>query len=101
MRFKDHGRAVAIWISKKETRDWAHCWPCSGLSGRSIKAEFDDNGLLELTVDGKFPYDDADFGADEFNAITSDYLYDVLDKDHPCWYVCVGQFMSEYQKEND
>ena len=84
---------VTLWLSANDTYDWAHrpgnAWPCSTLSHKRLMAQFDSNGLLDLTVNGK---DAQDIDGHEFNAITSDYLAPLLTTTHPCWYVCVGQF---------
>ena len=85
---------VSLKVSATETYDWAHrpgaIWPVSQLSGHRFAALFDANGLLDLTVDGRS--DTGDVPADEFNAITSDFLRDRLPVDHPAYPVTVGQF---------
>jgi len=64
-----------LWLSANDTYNWAHksgaSWPCSALSGHRLYAEFDkDNNLIDMTIDGKCK----DCPADEFRAITSDFL---------------------------
>ncbi len=81
--------SVALWLSSSDTYSWARRWPCSQLSGKRVRALFDDNGLLELAIDGST---DTDVDHNEFNAITSDFLRQKLPKDHVCYFVCVGQF---------
>lgn len=89
---------IIIWLSASDTYEWAHrpssSWPCSHLSGNRFCAEFDSNGLLDLTINGKYQLDDQDVPADEFNAITSDFLKTKLKTDHPLYFITVGQFQS-------
>ena len=95
MRHNVDGRTVRLWLSAQDTYEWAtrigECWPCSSLSGHRLFAEFDSNGLLDFTVDGR-DAGNRDIDGQEFNAITSDYLRPVLSKDHPAYCVTVGQF---------
>ncbi len=83
---------VKLWLSANDTRKWANrpgaTWPCSRLSGKKLFAEFDTNGLLDYLVNGRF---DREVLANEFNAITSDFLKLKLPEDHPCYFVVVGQ----------
>ena len=83
---------VKLWLSARETCDWANRpgerWPCSQLAGRRLFAEFDRNGLCDLAIDGRS--DDCD--CNEFNAITSDFLRTKLPQDHALYFVAVGQF---------
>lgn len=87
---------VVLWLSARDTQDWANRpgarWPCSTLAGRRLRAEFDENGLVDLTVNGHTPGERSQIDGVELNAITSDFLRDVLREDHPCWFVTVGQF---------
>lgn len=96
MRLKDNGTSIALWLSARDTYDWAHrageSWPCSSLADRRVFCAFDSNGLYELTVDGKDAPDDID--ANELNALTSDFLARRLKPGHPCYLVTVGQFRS-------
>jgi hypothetical protein len=91
VRVKIHDNSVTLWLSEKDTWDWAHrpgaAWPCSQLADRRLMACFDRHGLVDLAIDGG--RGDQDVNADEFNAITSDFLRDVLPKDHPCYFICV------------
>ena len=64
-----------LWLSANDTHNWANrvgaSWPCSALSIHRLYAEFDKDGdLIDMTIDGK----SKDCPADEFNAITSDFL---------------------------
>lgn len=74
MKLKDNGNGIAVWISARETDDWAtrpgHSWPCSELRGKRVFAEFDRNGLADLAVNGK----DWDGDATEFNALVADHV---------------------------
>jgi hypothetical protein len=92
MRLKDFGNRVTIWLSADDTYEWAHrtgaAWPGSTLSGHRVRADYDTNGLWQLTVDGYSKNVDAH----ELNAIVSDFAAERLSPDHPCWTVMVGQF---------
>lgn len=94
MKWKDGGSAITVWLSATDTSEWARQWPCSELSGRRIRADFDENGLLDYTIDGR-----SRTGArmwtpeDEFNAVIADSLNGKLPEDHPCYFVVVGQFI--------
>ena len=96
MRLQDNGMSVALWLSARDTYDWAHrpgsSWPCSTLADRRVFCAFDRSGLVELAVDGNDAPDDLD--AHELNALTSDFLARRLKPDHPCYFVTVGQFRS-------
>lgn len=94
MRIVDNGTALTVWLSARDTKDWAtrpgKRWPCSRLAGRRLCATFDRSGLVDLTVDGGDAPDDWD--ANEFNAVVADYVGTRIGPDHPCHYVIVGQF---------
>lgn len=75
MRINKTEYGTLLWLSAKDTYNWAHRphnkWPCSVLSGHRLYAEFDKTGdLIDMTIDGRIK----DCPADEFNAITSDFL---------------------------
>lgn len=93
MRLLDNGDSVALWVSARETYDWAHrigsAWPCSVLSGHRFFAAFDTNGLYDLTVNGG---EASDVPSDELSAIVADLLGERLATDHPVYFVTVGQF---------
>jgi hypothetical protein len=77
MRIRKSDYGTLLWLSAVDTYDWANrignVWPCSVLSGHRLYAEFDaDNNLIDMTIDGRIK----DCPADEFNAITSDFLED-------------------------
>ena len=91
MRLKqDQGTGFTVWLSASDTYDWAPCWPCSTLKDKRLKAEYDSNGLLDLTVNGKYP-DSID--ASEMSAVVSDFVKDKLDKDNVAYFVAVQQFL--------
>ena len=75
MKWQDGGSAITVWLSATDTNEWARQWPCSELAGRRIRADFDTNGLLDYTIDGR-----SRTGArmwtpvDEFNAVIADSL---------------------------
>lgn len=86
---------IKLWLSKQDTWDWAmrpnDIWPGSRLSSHRLFAEFDENGLIDMSIDGHsavFP----DVTTTELNAITSDFLRNKLAKDHPLYHITVGQF---------
>ena len=75
MRIEKSEQGTQLWLSANDTYNWAHksgaSWPCSVLSGHRLRAQFDkDNDLIDVTIDGG----SKDCPADEFNAITSDFL---------------------------
>jgi hypothetical protein len=98
MRLKIHPDSVILWLSARDTSDWATrpgaAWPCSTLADHRICAEFDRNGLVDLTIDGRSLGKHADVDCNEFNACTSDHLRGKLPIDHPAYLVAVGQFQS-------
>lgn len=72
-----HG--TTLWLSADDTYRWASrtgaSWPCSQLSGRRVRAEFDARGdLVDLAIDGGRGEQDVD--GTEFNAIIADCLPD-------------------------
>jgi hypothetical protein len=87
--------AFTLWLSSADTARWARggtgngMWPCSDLSGKRVKADFDSNGLLDLTVNGKR---DAYVSSNELSAIVADFMESKLSEDHPTHFVAVGQF---------
>ena len=97
MRVTVTDRHIKLWISANETYAWARrpgeSWPCSQLAGKRVYAEFDSNGLCDMSINGRLK----DCDASEFNALTSDMLRDSgkVPKDHPCYYFAVGQHISE------
>ncbi len=81
---------VRVWVSASETTEWARAWPCSSLRGHRLAAEFDRTGsLVDYQIDGRGC---RDIPADEFNALTADFLRDKLPSTHSAYFGCVGQF---------
>ena len=74
MRIKKTNSGTQLWLSANDTYNWAHkpgaIWPCSVLSGHRLFAEFSNGDLVDIIIDGR----SKDCPADEFNAITSDFL---------------------------
>lgn len=95
MRLRDDGNGFCLWVSADETYAWAHrsgaSWPCSTLSGHRFLAVFDRNGLCDLTVDGK---EAGDIDGHELSACIADHAARKLPKEHPCYFVAVGQFQA-------
>ena len=98
MRIKISDNNIKLWLSQDDTynqannyADFDHVtrWPCSELSGKRIFAEFDSNGLLDFSANGNTF---VNCPADEFNAITSDYIATKLPKNHNLYFITVGQF---------
>ncbi|MAA63867.1 MAG: hypothetical protein CL581_03680 [Alteromonadaceae bacterium] len=102
MKIKDGGESFTIWLSPKDTQEWARgtagvgdggVWPCSEMAGRRVRATFDRSGLLEFLIDGRdIRQSTLHVPVDEFNAIVADFAATKLSEDHPVWYVAVGQF---------
>ena len=101
MRIKDNGNSFTIWLSARDTYDWAHTpgsyWPCSSLADKRLVATFDTNGLLDFTVNGQQSHsdiwNDADFiDGTEFSALVADCAAKGIGKSHPCYFVAIGQF---------
>lgn len=94
-----HG--VTLWASARDTYAWAHrpgeSWPCSQLSGRRVVACFDRNGLCDLSIDGG--RGDQDVDGNELSALCADMLAARLPKDHPAYFVAVGQFLAAPRAE--
>ena len=86
MMITGNSQGYALWVSAKDTREWANkpgsTWPCSKLSGKRFYVGVDPNGLYDFTVNGK---DADDIDGVELDAIVSD----LLSKDYrhlwPCW----------------
>jgi len=85
---------ITIKLSASDTWNWArragNSWPCSTLEDKRLVAEFDDNGLCDLTVNGRDDFDEID--SHELNAIVADHLRDRINSDHPMHFGLIGQF---------
>jgi len=84
---------VQLTVDKHDIQDWGEfppaTWPCSTLQGcESFVAEFDENGLVDLTVKGKST-DEID--GHELSCICSDLLVNILSSHHPVYEVIVAQ----------
>jgi len=94
MRTKITDSYIILWLSRRDTYSWAHksgaWWPCSQLADKSLRAEFDSNGLVDISVNNGRKKQD--IGGQEFNAITSDFLRTKLPKNHALHFITVGQF---------
>jgi len=95
MKILDNGNALTLWVSARDSSDWASkpgaAWPCSTLAGHRFVACFDTGGLCDLSVDGR---DAVDVDGAELSAICADLLARKLAPDHPCYDVAVGQFVT-------
>lgn len=77
------------------THEWANTrpyWPCSTLQLHEVEATFDTNGLVDYRIDGKYPDEDEWIDGHEFTAFCADALRGELPRDHPVYFVAVGQF---------
>lgn len=77
MRIQQNEHATKIWLSARDTYDWANRpgarWPCSQLADRRVFAEFDRHGdLVDVALDGGKGEQDCD--SNEFNACIADHL---------------------------
>ncbi len=93
MRTKIGEKGFKLWLSAKETYNWAYgverSWPCSQLAGNRLFVEFDSNGLVDLLVSGKYIYN-INMGnletieSNELNAIVADHINESLPENHCC-----------------
>lgn len=99
MHMSIHPSVVKLWLSANDTYEWANrdgaSWPGSQLSGCRLSAEFDSNGLVDYSIDGKTG---VDVDVNEFNAIIADFLKTRLQPGHECYAVAVGQFHDEWSQ---
>lgn len=82
-----------LWLSARDTHDWAHqphsAWPCSTISDKRLTVVFDANGLCDLSINGR----DADnIDGAELSAMVSDFMRAKLPTGHSCRDVAVNQF---------
>ena len=75
MRILNNSTGYTLWLSARETYSWAHkpgaAWPCSTLADKRLVVVGDDNGLCNLTVNGKV---DEDIDGTELDACVADHL---------------------------
>ena len=95
MRVDIGTETVSLRLTADDTREWSRrpraSWPCSFLAGKRLLAIFDGGGLCDLAINNG--RGNQDCPADEFNAITSDFLRaGKLPTEHPAWFAAVGQF---------
>lgn len=92
MRANIYDNGFALWLDRRDTYAWANrpgsAWPCSELSGHRVWVEFDRNGLVDFTVDGR----QSEVSANELSAIVADHICRRIGPDHPAYFVAVGQF---------
>lgn len=59
MRKTIYADGFIVWLSAKDTRDWANKpssasgWPCSFLAGKRVWVQYGSEGLIDITVNGK------------------------------------------------
>ena len=97
MRLKDNGNSFTIWLSARDTYEWARkpgaAWPCATLANKRVCASFDTNGIYDLTINGLYPTEDGGWiDGNEFSALIADHAKTRLSPDHPCYFVAIGQF---------
>ena len=77
MKIERHEDVVKLWLDAEDTYFWSrrpgNTWPCSYIAGKALFAEFHCGDLVDYNVNGRSG-DDVDMPADEFNAITSDFI---------------------------
>lgn len=96
---RPHG--VTITANGSQLYSWAYRagleWPCSYLADLAdIRAHFDAHGLVDLDSSSDEPMGERELPGDEFTAWSLEVLREVLPTDHPCYFVCVGQFRDEF-----
>ena len=83
------GKAIMYMLnlSADETEKWAtrpgSVWPCSTLRGHRFWLHVDQNGLCDITIDGKCNTDNID--GNELAACVGDHLPDNCKHLWPCW----------------
>lgn len=93
MRLKTTESSVHVWLSARETYDWAEgSWPCSTLADRRVFASFDRTGLVDLTIDGR---EGVDVDGYELSALVADLLRDRLPETHTLYPGVVGQHLAD------
>ena len=74
-------------VSALDSYYWAHrpasSWPCSTLAGKRFVVHVDNNGLYDITVNGKYASDGID--GSELDAIVSDLLPPLYRHLWPVW----------------
>ena len=84
MRSQIHKTGFKLWLSANDTYNWANrsgqSWPCSQLSDKRLFVEYDNNGLVDIAINGRF----ADCDNTELNSIVADHILPKLPNIHPC-----------------
>lgn len=77
-----------MWFSARDTEQWANkigaAWPGSSLAGRRCYVKVDYNGLLDLTINGRYGQDCSE---NELQAIVHDHLPDDCKHLWPLWLI--------------
>ena len=85
MRIQKNDNGYVLWLSANDTYNWAHksgsSWPCSMLSDNRLMVIVDNNGLCDITINGK----DIDCDITELMAIVSDHIPADCKKYWPTW----------------
>jgi hypothetical protein len=86
MRIQKHEGGYTMWLSARDTYEWAHkagaAWPCSTLSDKRCMVVVDGTGLCDFTVNGR---DNYGTGGAELDAIVSDHLPEDMRQFWPTW----------------
>lgn len=79
MQIITDGPIIKLLLTPADTHKWATIWPCSVLSGKTLYAEFDEHGdLIDYVVEDDYGPITIDIPADEFTALTSDFLLGIV-----------------------
>ena len=104
MRIQIKENSIKLWLSEDNTTEWVHKskaqgkWFDSVLLSKRLFAEFNSKGLCRLTINGRFVSLTGKI-SDEAKAMTSDWLQVHLSKDHPLYFITVGQFNPQTRSE--
>jgi hypothetical protein len=90
MKIKRQPCGYTMWLSANDTYWWADGqgptklrWPGSVCSGKRLVVVVDDNGLIDMAINGKDHIDG--LGGHELDAIVSDHLPKDLRHFWPTW----------------
>ena len=92
MRVKVYATHVTLELTAFETTAWAQTSKFTNptVTGRSLYAVFDKNGLVEVLIDGR-PNISVAIG--EFSAICAEHLAAHVSASHPARFIAVDQFL--------
>lgn len=102
MRIRVDEASVSIWLSATDTENWAQGflpggkrWPASGVAGNRVYAHFDDEGLREITYNGR---DHDLFDANEVFSCIADHavLSKKLKRGHPCYSTVISDHLPHH-----